>query len=136
MSDTRAMTEKVSFIKFNTPVLTRVWTWWVSYITFDIYFPECLLSNVWISEVKILLATFFWRAPATSSPTLIIFILAKYRDKPLLEKAIIINDIMIDGKYNQKVNSKVHNIYFRGSNMQNKIYLKNMINDLLKSYSG
>ena len=52
------------------------------------------------------------------------------------EKAIIINDIMIDGKYNQKVNSKLHNIYFRGSNMQNKIYLKNMINDLLKSYSG
>ncbi len=52
------------------------------------------------------------------------------------EKAIILNDIMIDGKYNQKVNSKLNNIYFRGSSMQNKIYLKNMINDLLKSYSG
>ena len=43
---------------------------------------------------------------------------------------------MIDGKYNQKVNSKLHNIYLRGSNMQNKIYLKNMINDLLKIYAG
>jgi len=52
------------------------------------------------------------------------------------EKSIILNDIMIDGKYNQKVNSKLNNIYFRGSSMQNKIYLKNMINDLLKSYSG
>ena len=52
------------------------------------------------------------------------------------EKAIIFNNIMIDGKYNQKVNSKLNNIYFRGSSMQNKIFLKNMINDLLKSYSG
>ena len=43
---------------------------------------------------------------------------------------------MIDGKYNQNVNNGLNNIYFRGSSMQNKIYLKNMINDLLKSYSG
>ena len=52
------------------------------------------------------------------------------------EKAIIINDIMIDGKYNQKVNSNLNNIYFRGSRRQNKIFLKNLINDLLKFYSG
>ena len=52
------------------------------------------------------------------------------------EKAIILNDIMIDGKYNQKVNSRLNNIYFRGSSMQNKIFLKNMINDILKSYFG
>ena len=52
------------------------------------------------------------------------------------EKALIINDIMIDGKYDQKVNKKIDNIYFRGSNMQNKIYLKNMMNDLLKAYAG
>ncbi len=52
------------------------------------------------------------------------------------EKAIILNDIMIDGKYNQKVNSNLNNIYFRGSSRQNKIFLKNMINDLLKFYSG
>ena len=37
------------------------------------------------------------------------------------EKVIIINDIIIDGKYNQKVNTKLNNIYFRGSDMQNKI---------------
>jgi hypothetical protein len=43
---------------------------------------------------------------------------------------------MIDGKYNQKVNSNLNNIYFRGSSRQNKIFLKNMINDLLKFYSG
>ena len=52
------------------------------------------------------------------------------------EKALLINDIIIDGKYNQKVNKKLNNIYFRGSNMQNKIYLKNMINNLLKAYVG
>ena len=62
----------------------------MSYITFEIYLPECLLSKVWISEVKMLLATFFCNSPATSSPTLIIFILAKYNDKPLLVKAITI----------------------------------------------
>ena len=43
---------------------------------------------------------------------------------------------MIDGKYNQKVNSKLNNIYFRGSDMQNKILFKNMTNDLLKAYAG
>ena len=52
------------------------------------------------------------------------------------EKVIILNDIIIDGKYNQKVNEKLNNIYFRGSDMQNKIFFKNMTNDLLKSYSG
>ena len=52
------------------------------------------------------------------------------------EKVIILNDIMIDGKYNQKVNEKLNNIYFRGSDMQNKILFKNMTNDLLKAYVG
>ena len=52
------------------------------------------------------------------------------------EKVIILNDIIIDGKYNQKVNEKLNNIYFRGSDMQNKIFIKNMTNDLLKAYAG
>ena len=52
------------------------------------------------------------------------------------EKVVILNDIIIDGKYNQKVNEKLNNIYFRGSDMQNKIFFKNMTNDLLKAYAG
>ena len=52
------------------------------------------------------------------------------------EKVLMISDIMIDDKYNQKVNKKLDDIYFRGSGIQNKIYLKNMINNLLKSYAG
>ena len=52
------------------------------------------------------------------------------------ENAIILNDIMIDSKYNQEVNKKINNIYFRESNLQNKIYLKNIINDLIEAYAG
>ena len=52
------------------------------------------------------------------------------------EKVIVLNDIMIDGKYNQKVNKQLNNIYFRESNLQNKIYFKNMANNIIKAYSG
>ena len=52
------------------------------------------------------------------------------------ERVIILNDIMIDGKYNQKVNEKLNNIYLRGTDMQNKILFKNMTNDLFKAYAG
>ena len=52
------------------------------------------------------------------------------------EKVLILSDIMIDGKYNQKVNKELNNIYFRGSDMQNKIFFKNMTNNLLKAYAG
>ena len=76
-NETKPITEKLSFIIFSTPVLTKVFTWWVSYMTFEIYFPECLLSRVLMSERRILVATFFCSSPATSSPTLMIFNLAK-----------------------------------------------------------
>ena len=52
------------------------------------------------------------------------------------EKAIMINEIMIDGKYNKKVNKKLNNIYFRENDLQNKIYLKNIMNDLIQAYVG
>ena len=49
---------------------------------------------------------------------------------------MILDDIMIDGEYIQKINEKLNNIYFRESNLQNKIYIKNMLNDLLEAYAG
>jgi len=52
------------------------------------------------------------------------------------EKVVILNDVIIDGKYNQNVNEKLNNINFRGSDMQNKIFFKNMTNGLLKAYAG
>ena len=52
------------------------------------------------------------------------------------EKVILLNDIMIDGQYNQKVNKQLNDIYFRESNLQNKIYFKNIMNDLIEAYAG
>jgi len=52
------------------------------------------------------------------------------------EKTIMLNDIMIDGKYNQKVNKRLNNIYLRDNVLQNKIYFKNIINDVIEAYAG
>lgn len=52
------------------------------------------------------------------------------------EKIIILNDIMIDGKYNQKVNTKINSIYLPESDLQNKIYFKNLMNDIIQAYAG
>ena len=52
------------------------------------------------------------------------------------EKAMKIDDIMIDGNYNQKVNKKLNNIYFRDNDLQNKIYIKNIMNDAIEAYAG
>ncbi len=52
------------------------------------------------------------------------------------DNVIILSDIMIDGKYNQKVNERLNNIYFRDNDLQNKIYFKNMMNDAIAAYAG
>ena len=52
------------------------------------------------------------------------------------EKAIMLNDIKIDGKYNQKVNKRLNNIYLRDNDLQNKIYFKNIMNDVIEAYAG
>ena len=80
----------VSFIKFNTPVLTRFWIWLASYKIFDIYFPECLFSKVCKSDNRIYFVIFFCNSAATSLPILIIINLAKYSERPFPEKAKII----------------------------------------------
>ena len=52
------------------------------------------------------------------------------------EKTLILKDIMIDGKYNKKVNKKLNNMYFRDDDLQNKIYFKNLMNSTIKAYVG
>ena len=52
------------------------------------------------------------------------------------EKVILLNDIIIDGEYNENINKRINNIYFRESNLQNKIYLKNIMNEIVKAYAG
>jgi hypothetical protein len=43
---------------------------------------------------------------------------------------------MINGKYDQKVNKRLNNIYLRDNDIQNKIFFKNMFNDIIEFYFG
>ncbi len=52
------------------------------------------------------------------------------------QKTINLNDIRIDGKYNDKVNKKLNSILIKNDDLQNKIYFKNLLNGALKSYDG
>ena len=52
------------------------------------------------------------------------------------QKIMSLSDIKIDDKYNQKINKEINNIILKDNNFHNKIYLKNFLNDSLKSYSG
>ena len=52
------------------------------------------------------------------------------------QKSISFNDIIIDNKYNKKINQKINEIIFKENNLQNRIYIKNFVNNALKSYSG
>ena len=52
------------------------------------------------------------------------------------EKIIKIRDIKLDNKYNQNLNNVMNSINLKDNNLQNKIYLKNLLNEALKYYSG
>ena len=51
-------------------------------------------------------------------------------------KIIRLKDIRIDDKYNQNVNKIVDNISLKQDKLKNKIYLKNLLNEAIKSYAG
>ena len=52
------------------------------------------------------------------------------------QKIINVNDVRIDGKSNQKVNETLRNISIKSDDLQNKIYFKNLLNEVLKSHFG
>ena len=52
------------------------------------------------------------------------------------EKNININDIRIDGKTLEKSKYTFDDILLKENNLQNKIYFKNLLNEVIKSYSG
>ena len=53
------------------------------------------------------------------------------------EKVIIIKDIRIDGKLNQDINRVINNISLKNTDdLQNKVYLKKLLNEAISSYSG
>ncbi len=47
-----------------------------------------------------------------------------------------LKDIRIDSKIDPKVNKILNNVIFKKDNIQNKIYLKNLLNEAIRSYSG
>ena len=47
-----------------------------------------------------------------------------------------LEDIKIDNKINQNVNKILNNVIFKKDDLQNKIYFKNLLNEVIKSYAG
>ena len=52
------------------------------------------------------------------------------------QKSISLRNIKVDGKFDQKLNQVMTGLNFKDSNLKNKIYLKNLLNDAIKSYFG
>ena len=52
------------------------------------------------------------------------------------QKTINLSDIKIDGDFNNKVNDILSTLNLSDSKLQNKIYLKNLLNDAIRAYAG
>ncbi len=52
------------------------------------------------------------------------------------EKNINVKNIRIDGKTLEKSKYSFQDILLQENNIQNKIYFKNLLNEVIKSYSG
>jgi hypothetical protein len=52
------------------------------------------------------------------------------------EKIININDIKVDGILNENLSKNLNQILLKENNLQNKIYFKKLINDVIRSYVG
>ena len=52
------------------------------------------------------------------------------------QKIVKIEDIQIDNVFNEKVNKIINNITIKNNDLQNKIFLKNLVNEAIKNYAG
>jgi len=52
------------------------------------------------------------------------------------EKTININDIKVDGLVDENLYKNLNKIYLKDNILQNKIYIKKILNDLIRSYAG
>tara|TARA_A100001035_G_scaffold46305_1_gene33078 strand:- start:411 stop:764 length:354 start_codon:yes stop_codon:yes gene_type:complete len=52
------------------------------------------------------------------------------------EKNIKVKNIRIDGKTLEKSKYSFEDIYLKENNLQNKVYLKNLLNEVIKIYAG
>ena len=52
------------------------------------------------------------------------------------KKTANLNNILIDTNNNKNVNDVLKNFIFKKNNLQNRVYLKNLLNRAVKSYAG
>ena len=52
------------------------------------------------------------------------------------QETINFNDVRIDKKFDQNINKVISDLSIKNENLQNKIYLKKILNKVIKSYSG
>ena len=52
------------------------------------------------------------------------------------QKIVKIEDIKIDNVFSEKVNNIINDIAIKNNDLQNKIFLKNLVNEAIKSYAG
>ena len=52
------------------------------------------------------------------------------------KKSTNFSNIKVDGEFDQKLNQVMDSLSFKSSNLKNKIYLKNLLNNAIKSYFG
>ena len=52
------------------------------------------------------------------------------------EKIMSLKDININKIYHDNINKIINKIILKDNNLQNKIYLKNLLNEAIKSYAG
>ena len=53
-----------------------------------------------------------------------------------VQKLLSLRDIKIDNDFNEKINTVLKNIFFKSNKLQNKIYIKNLLNEVIKFYAG
>ncbi len=52
------------------------------------------------------------------------------------EKTLNINDIKVDGIYDKNLLNNLNVIKLKENSLQNKVYLKKFLNDVIKIYAG
>ena len=52
------------------------------------------------------------------------------------QEIINFNDVRIDKKFDQNINKVISDLSIKNENLQNKIYLKKILNNVIKNYSG
>ena len=52
------------------------------------------------------------------------------------EKTLNINDIKVDGLADENLLKNLNKIYLKENSLQNKIYLKKFLNNVIESYAG